>query len=252
VKNAWARWLFALDALNGGRVRPTPAQRELRSKIAGRQSRYEDPIAAMRRWRREQPEARTDDAYDAWTRRVNENLAEGELLMPGSTVIRDALVIPFTEAVRVAEGEIELDDARLSTRGANSTWSSGPHDFINQNDIARITGKTRPQVATLIRQPDFPKAVLSVDTGDAWLREDVEAYAAGRPFTPREHNELRPLYLTAKEVAAARGVTPAALRQKNAAAPPRIGQINRTVIYYRPDVEEWLATLSVKMQRRRP
>lgn len=241
VGDAWGRWRFALDALNGRRVRPTSAQREQRSKIAGRDSKYEDPISALRRWRREQPDARSHDAYDAWTRRVNESLADDDALMPGSTVIRDSLVIPFTEAVRVADGEITLAEARSSTTQANTTWTRGPHDFVTKVGIARITGKTRPQVATLIRRHDFPKPVLVTGKGEAWLREDVEAFAAGGSFPDREHYELQELYLTAEQVADLLGVTPAALRQKNGASPPRIGQINGASIYYLPDIEDWLA-----------
>ena len=99
---------------------------------------------------------------------------------------------------------------------------------------------TRPQVATIVQRHDFPKPVLVIGTGEAWLREDVEAFAEDRPIPARKRNELRDVYLTAQDLAARRGVTPEAVRQKNG-APPRTGQINRASIWYRPDVEHWLA-----------
>jgi len=47
-----------------------------------------------------------------------------------------------------------------------------------------------------------------------------------------------PANATASDLAELLGVTPEAVRQKGAAAPPRTGQINGATIYYRPDVED--------------
>jgi predicted DNA-binding transcriptional regulator AlpA len=240
VAKAWGRWVFALEALDGRPTRPTRAQRDLRRKIAGKDSMYEDPIVSIRAWLLTNPSARTDDSYDAWTRLANDTMDDGEALKPGSSAVRDALVIPFTEAIRVALGEIELADAKTSKEQPNSTWSTGPHQFVGRTEIAQILGMTRPAVTTLINRHDFPQPVLVLPKGNAWLLDDVMAYAEGRPFPLRSRDEFRDEYLVTQELALLLNVTPAALRQPNAAAPPRTGAIVGASIWLRSDVERWL------------
>jgi predicted DNA-binding transcriptional regulator AlpA len=240
VRKTWGRWLFAIESLNGRRARPTPAQRSLRSRIAGKESGYEDAIGSVRRWLDTDPPDRSKDACLAWVRHENDRTDDGDLLVLTPSAVMDALAIPWSEVIRVAEGVIELADAGRSKEQLNATWSSGPHDFVIKPDIARMLGVSQPVVATRVRRLDFPKPVLVVPKAQAWLREDIEAFAEGRPFVERERNELRCLYFTSDELASLLGVTPAALRQPKASAPERTGSIAGTSIWLRSDVEAWL------------
>jgi predicted DNA-binding transcriptional regulator AlpA len=74
------------------------------------------------------------------------------------------------------------------------------------------------------------------------LRSDIEAYAAGEPFPTRQENELRHLYVDARELSRLVGLTPIALTPRpKPTFPPHSGRLSTTRYWLRSDVDRWIA-----------
>jgi predicted DNA-binding transcriptional regulator AlpA len=92
-----------------------------------------------------------------------------------------------------------------------------------------------------VRRGDFPALVMSFPRGRFWLREHVEAYAAGRRWT-QEANErlrdsLRPQYLTGPETEKLTGLSRSQLNVNRDDAPPPAVQLGRRTLWLRAEVE---------------
>lgn len=240
VNRAWGRWKFAIKALDGGRVRLTPAQRSAASKAAGRRGRFDAPVSCVGRWLETSPVDKTRDGYIEWSGRYNEAAGEDDLLMLSPRAMNDALGIPWRETVRVASGEISLAEATRSQPDKRTTWTSGPHDFVSSTEIAVILGRPRERVYKAMLRHDFPAHVATFGRVRVWLRSDIEAYRDGRPFPVRGANELRAAYLDARELAELLRIQPGSIRHPDTATPPMTGVVARASYWLISDVEEWL------------
>jgi predicted DNA-binding transcriptional regulator AlpA len=240
VTRAWGRWKFAIDALDGGRVRLTPAQHAAASKAAGRRGSFDAPIPCVRRWLEAKPLDQAKGSYVEWSRRYNAAAGDGDLLMLSPRSINDILGIPWRETVRVAADVISLANARRSETDKRTTWTSGPHQFVGSTEICTILGRPRERVYNEMRRHEFPSHVATFGRSRVWLHSDVEAYRDGLPFPIRQPNELRGDYFDVHELAQVLRIQPGSIRHPATATPPITGVVARTTYWLRSDVEEWL------------
>lgn len=240
VTRAWGRWRFAIEALEGERVRLTPAQHAAASKAAGRRGRFDAPIPCVRRWLETMPLDTLKGTYIDWSRAYNAAACADDLLMLSPRTINDILGIPWRETVRVAAGEISLADAKRSETDKRTTWTSGPHDFVSSTEICTLLGRPRERVYNEMRRNAFPTYVAVFGRSRVGVRSDIEAYRDGLPFPARQPNELRGDYFDAHELAEILRIQPSSIRHPDTATPPITGVVARTSYWLRSDTEEWL------------
>lgn len=242
VRELFGRWRTVIRELNGGSRHATAEQRAYRRQIAGRDYAYEDPWACIKQWLETKPPVKDRDTYNAWARLQNQGRRGGSGYKPGSTSIIQRLGLPWREIIRVANGEIDRSQATRSSGLEKPTWSTvDGHALVGRRDIAQLLGIDYQRVRRLESEVRFPRPVLVLRNTPAWLRDDIVGYQAGSEAPTRERDEFHSLYLTAAELAARHGVTPAALRQKEARAPAPDGAICGKHIWYLPHVEKWEA-----------
>src|ERR671923_764926 len=101
-------------------------------------------------------------------------------------------------------------EARPPRRNRFDRYCRGPHDLGTFEELQRILGRSLRGVTIDVRRGDFPALVMSFPRGRFWLREHVEAYAAGRRWTQEANERLRdslpPQYLTGPETEKLTGV----------------------------------------------
>jgi predicted DNA-binding transcriptional regulator AlpA len=90
----------------------------------------------------------------------------------------------------------------------------------------------------------FPRPVIHVEGGRLWIKAEVLAFKEGTydPKTGAKENELRPLYMSRKEVMEATGLSPWQLKYASAKHKPPEPAIRRERVWlWRPeDVEAWV------------
>jgi hypothetical protein len=242
VRRLFGRWRTAIRELNGGFTQATHEQRAYRRTVAGRDYDYEDPETCIDQWLDTQPVVENRDAYNSWARGQNKGHRGGRGFKPSSATIIQRLGLPFREIVRIRKGEIAPEEATRSSGLEKPTFSKiAGHVLIGRPEIAKLLGIDYQRVRRLESDARYPRPVLVLGNTSAWLRDDVLSYHAGRERPARETNAFRLHYLNASELAARHGVTPAALRQKNAHAPAPDGAVCGKHIWYLPHVELWEA-----------
>jgi hypothetical protein len=255
VNKYWGRWQLAIDVLTGTKPRRTAAQDAYRRQCAGRDLRFEEPLVSVGKFLETTPKAKNRTVYDEFARAANQQIGRDGLRHLSGSSIMQRLRIPWSLTIAVAAGETPLAEAQRATRAPSEqpTWLSedAPHDLVDRRQIALILGKDYQQLRALENLQSYPAPVLVLPAVSAWLREDIEAYAAGIPILRRSHNALRPDYLTSADLALRLGVTRAALRQPKAHAPKPTGAVGGTGIWYRLYVERWLEQNAPRTRQRR-
>lgn len=252
VGRAWGRWRFACEAFTGHHLRRTARQQGVLDAHTGKRRVYEDYVTALRLWLETKPQAEVITSYEAWAREFNEVLPHDQKPVPGWTAIAHNLRIGFHDALRVARGETSL--AELPKRRGDHTKEYGP--LVSRQWIAGEYGLSPHHAAHVPRRPDFPKPVVMLSGTRAWLKEDVQAYFANKPFPKREEFELQETYLSRAELAALMGKRPRMMSQTTLTPEPA-GLVSRKRYWRRGDVEDWLeendrAASSGRNRRGRP
>jgi predicted DNA-binding transcriptional regulator AlpA len=235
VIRAWGRWRFATDAFTGHRARPSAHQRALQSASTGTRRTHEDYLTALRLWLDTKPAATTTAIYDAWAREYNEERDPGERPVPGWIAIYRVLGVSFENALRAARGEIELAEAPKALR---MRQDHGP--LVSTRGIANAQDLLEHQARHVSNRRDFPRPVIKLSGHRAWLRDDVEAYFAGREFPERQDYELQADYLSAAEVAPLVGCSVPVLSMQRGRVPKAAGRVSSRQYWRRGDIERWL------------
>jgi hypothetical protein len=236
VGRAWGRWRFACEAFTGHHVRKTARQNVLIEAKTGKRRAYENYLTALRLWLDTNPAVEEITAYDAWAREFNDDLSPEQLPVTRWHAIYTNLRISFSDALRVARGEKALADCE-PLRG-NHSEEYGP--LVSTRWIARERELSEHHAKNVTHRPDFPKPIVNLSRTRAWLKEDVEAYFAGRPFPVREEYELQGEYLSLVELAALMGKPPRRLVSQTMRKPEPAGQVSRRHYWRRDEVERWL------------
>jgi predicted DNA-binding transcriptional regulator AlpA len=222
VVRAWGKWRFAKTAYLGGEVRTTGETRKLLSAVGAINTRSPEIfLAFVRKWLDTNPPGTFKRDYQAWVKKYNETLKEGDDPAPSVDRIYAKLRITWEDVVRVARGEISLAKARPTQARDRKRVCQGPHDLVSITEIQEKLGCTRPTANTKTRKPGFPVPVFSTGRVRLWMREDVEAYLKGEPFPKREEDELGDEYLRVIEVADRLGVAEVSVASYTARHLPR-------------------------------
>lgn len=251
VVRAWGRWRWAKRAFLGERM-PEPARRKAHRRAIGPRRAYEGHVAAIRRWLATSPPSETTQAYKEWAVEYNDALRPGELRMPtraGS--IQNQLRLSWEDCVHVGKGELSLDEAPKRERQRRETFSRGPHNLISLEtvlEILRAAGHGYVDVRTTYRR-GFPRPVIVKGRKRIWLRDDIEAYAAGKPVPQRQDNELGSQYLDATEVAKIVGLSATTIKRSGSPRiPPPVANVAAFGLWLRSEIEEHFAA----WQRKQP
>jgi hypothetical protein len=197
VIRVWGRWRFAAEAYRGERS----AARTVNAPIArGRDRKTEEYLPALRAWLKSNPVDRSHRAYTSWAKQRNARLASGEERLPIKIPVSH-LKVAWNDLKALAEGTLSLAEVQPFERLRSAPELPGPHNLIGTKGVAELLGLSPAGANVRLQRSDFPLPALQVPSVKLWRREDVEAYARGETFPDRVPNELRPLYLTSKEVA---------------------------------------------------
>jgi hypothetical protein len=235
VGRAWGRWRFACEAFTGYRLRRTARQQGVLDAGKRRRRVYEDYTAALRLWLSTEPLAETIKAYDAWAREFNDALVDGQKPVRHWGPTQAALKVGFADALRLARGE--------TTLAAVQREPDHPDDFgplVSTGWIARERGLSIFMARETSLKPDFPKAVALLSGTRVWLKDDVQAHFAGRPFPQREEFELQDAYLSRRKLAALLGKRPETFSQTTRLPEPA-GMVSRKRYWRRDEAEGWSA-----------
>lgn len=241
VGRAWGKWRFAKEVFLGRRLRDSADQRAWRRATAGRVRTQEAAVVAIRLWLATNPTKETVRDYETWAAEHDDVLKAGELPLPNATTIRNRIPITWADIVRLARGEISLDEGRPRRRHVRRRHAHGDHELISAAGVGALLGtQSRALTKQQLSEPSFPTPVVVLNRVRLWLREDVVAYKRGGKVPERKQNELRHLYLTTAEVMKATGLSRSGLEQRAHGVPApaiKAGSIN---LWLRTEVDEWL------------
>jgi predicted DNA-binding transcriptional regulator AlpA len=207
VIRVWKRWRFAQDALSGAHAKPTAKQRASRRALGVGRLTTDDYLASVRDWLATKPASLGTAAYNEWRKEQNQNLAEGHLPRPVFSSIRSGLGMNLASILEVARGDLEIEDAPKHVAKRYLARVTGPHQLVSFTDVMEITSDNRASLFQRLKDPGAPVPVVLIGKLRMWLREDIEAWSAGKPFTKRKLNSLRHHYMTRPEVAALLGTS---------------------------------------------
>jgi predicted DNA-binding transcriptional regulator AlpA len=197
-------WDTAKAAYLGTERHETRGQRSLRSRAQVSRQSHLDLVAqkleGLELWLNSTPPPpdTTAATYDDFARRHN---ASGETPhLTQSQAIREVLGVYFEHAVAVARREMTLEAAR-ALRQQDLDRNAGAALMLREH-VAEMLDLTGRQLQHRLRRGEFtPTPIRFSRSRQAWLREDVEAYRAGRPVPERDSRALRWEFLTREEVA---------------------------------------------------
>jgi predicted DNA-binding transcriptional regulator AlpA len=235
VGRAWGKWRFACEAYVGHRLRRTARQQGVLDAHTGKRRVCEDYITGLRLWLETHPVAETMKAYEKWTREFNEVVPHNQKPVCGWATIGHNLRIGFHDALRVARGEVALVD--VPKRHSDHTQERGP--LASTHWIAGEYGLSPHHSVNVPRRPDFPKPVVKLSGTHMWLKEDVHAYFANKPFPSRQEFELQDEYLSLAELAALMGKKPRMISQ-DTLLPKPAGIAGNRRYWQRGEVGRWL------------
>lgn len=252
VLAVFGRWRVAVEVYERGDLRPNVKQLGIMSATRGKIRHDEGYWTAIRKWLRSEPPIVTTTAYNDWADLYNDNLPAGEKPLPSWTSIRIGLQLNFDEVVRVANGEITVDEARpyqpRELRPLDD--EEGPHGLIPARVAADICGSRATHVRDVVYQPGFPVPALILKRVSLWRRDDVEAFASGRPFPERKLDELRDVYMTVDELAELVETRRETVIGVPATPLPAV-VVGRQRLYLRAEVEAALPEMRRIIRRRR-
>jgi predicted DNA-binding transcriptional regulator AlpA len=236
VIKTWEKWSYARDAAAGERSRPTARQRALRRALGAEELRTDDHIETIRSWLTANPPKLNIRHYREWASEHNAARAEGELRAADYMTIQNSLGIGWDDTIRVARGEVTLDEARKQHVEKRNPSVRPEHALVTTGDIVAMWGRDKQAVAYSSNQEGFPAPVVIVNDRRLWLRSDIEAYIEGEPVPEREPNELGHLYVTAGEAKKILGLTSSVAQLSGCPAPKYSGS---HFLWLRSEIEAW-------------
>jgi len=244
------KWNYAFEALDGAPPQ-TPEEAALRSALRGRKRGLEDYMTAIRRWLDTDPPKLTLRAYDAWAKRTNAAGLRDEAPLPHGQTIVNGLVHPWRDVLRVAHGEISIEDAAIKSASPMADYSTGPDDLIGGITAAQIIGTGRSNITHLRRKKSFPPPALRL-RGDrpVWVREDIEAYANGQRGGWKRRG-LQARYYNSAEMAELVQLERSQLSEPRVAAPRPTGRASGAIYWLKSDADRWIQEHREVIERRR-
>jgi predicted DNA-binding transcriptional regulator AlpA len=245
VQRRWNRWRTATNAFEGGRSAPTAAQRSFARATLGRDRQYEDYLAGLRKWLDSEPRSLTDVDYNEFVEEHNRTLVAGDAPFVRAQSVVLGLDIGWEAAVAVAYDEVDLETARQQTQHRREA-QEGTRGLIGRVAVAQLLDFGRNEVARRSRQPDFPVRVALISRRPAWVRSDIEAYAAGEAVPHRQLDEAQAELIDSREMAQLLGLSGDSLRtriheQRWDRVPEPSGQVSDAHYWERSEYEAWSA-----------
>jgi predicted DNA-binding transcriptional regulator AlpA len=244
VIRVWKRWRFAQDALAGAHARPTAKQRDSRRALGVGRLMTDDYLASVRDWLATKPASLGTASYNAWRKEQNQSLAEGQLPRPVFQSVQRGLGLTWANILEVARGHFEIADVpvHMTTRGLAEV--SGPHQLVAFVDVVEITGANRAAVFARLKEPGAPVPVVLVGgktNTRLWLREDIEAWAAGKPFPKRKFNSLSHHYMDRQAVGEFLGTAPGRVHNLQG-IPKRVVLAGRRALWLKKEIVAYSET----------
>lgn len=255
VVRVWGRWRFACEALVGAKPRLTAAQRSLRHRNSGLKRSHEDYLTAVRLWLATAPSLLRVADYNAWAAEHNEGLNDDEPPVPKAHTARSALALSWLDVLRVANGEVALDEVEKWTASKHADWTSGPHDFVGQLSGAQILKVSANHFHNLSHKTGFPTPV-AIFAGRrharVWLREDLETYRETGAAPKRKRDSLRHLYYGTTELAPLVGLTRPSLshKRRGVGVPATTGRVGGFIYWLKRDADRWIRENRELVERR--
>lgn len=236
IIKAFDTWRFARETAAGRHPRPTARQRALMSASGAMRLWRDDYLEGVRAWLETDPPKLGARQYNDWSREHNKTLQEGELPYPAYSSIH-ALGLSWEAVLKVARGEVRLDQAQRSEMKQRHSSTTGSHDLVSSIDIRAMTGRPHSTVQLWMHRDTFPTPVLIIGDRRFWLREDIEAFVSEQPFPKRKPNELRGFYVNRNEAAAILGVTPNSMNKIKGRPEPVFNGMTR--LWLRSEIEQF-------------
>jgi hypothetical protein len=170
----WRKWRFALEALEG-QPPSSPQFAAMQSYLRGHKRSTEDYLTAVRLWLATNPPKTTTLEYEAWAQRTNAARPPHDPIMPSSSTVRSGLARGFPDIVRIARGEVALDDMQAKSVSIRADRTDGPDYLTALGMVARILNVNTLTAQNKTRTDSFPPVALELDATPVWVREDVEA-----------------------------------------------------------------------------
>lgn len=184
VIGAFLRWREAKKALGGGRAREKPARRRAKAAAVGRERTHEDHLHAIRLWLKTRPTKITIADYGAFVEEENRNMGNVGRPLPGAQAVTSGLRIGWSEVLKVARGEVELDRARAA-RESELLNGLTDESLVGADIAAALTGVRRQRITEQISKHGFPAPAAKVGTVRAWFLGDIKKVRDGQPVPAR-------------------------------------------------------------------
>ena len=247
VIRAYGRWENACNALTGGWVPETPAQRALRESTSGRRRNAVAYLEGIRRWLKESGgSSPTVRNYDAYRKAHNAATAEGALPLVTSGAILSAFPgLRWPEIVAGAQEGHDLT-ALVQQRGNGSLARVPSGSLVGAKEVAAVLGERRQGVAARAGRPGFPHPVARVSGNRAWIVDDIRAHAQGKQFPERHENGMQARVIDSNELAAMLGTSADMVRtwlskgDMRRLPPPEESRVGAQYYWLREKVEGWL------------
>lgn len=254
IIRAWGKWSFAQRALAGSKTRATARQRSIRKASGVSSLTSDDYLAAIKTWLATDPPDETTRSYMRWRGEMNLERSPGTLPYPSIGAIRRGLRRKWEDCLLIAKGKKTLASTPQSADKVQLAVVRGPDDLVSFRDIKEMTGSYDSKLWQELLAPGAPVPVVTASHVRMWLREDIEAWVAGKPFPERTENELQHRYMTPGEVAEHFGLTPGGIKYVNRMPKPA-AVVGQRRLWLRSEIEahhRWEQENPGKAARRGP
>lgn len=203
-------------------------------------------IEQIREWLdREEPISLTAEDYVAYVIAFNDALPPSHEPLVGPETITKQLGIYWEDAVAVAQDKMSLRDAQEKRLGG--LRDAGPMALIGKTDIARLRGRTVPQISRDMNSTRFPVHVAVINGVRARLLGDVRAYYEQRGVPRRTAEELQDQFLDSRDMQERLGRSGDYLRTATHQKawhriPKPAGSVSQNNYWLRGEVENWSPT----------
>lgn len=207
--------------------------------------RDEWALASIRAWLHTNPAKRTVRAYARWCQRAT--TAPAPCCFHS---LYEILEVGFPVAVRVADGQITLAEARERQHAQSGNSRLAP--LVGAREVTRILGISRGQYQYRQKHGSLPPA-MDFSRGQTWLREDIEAIRDGQSVPVRHHEAVRREWFDVRELAellgcARKSIYDRVSLQRWHLVPPPTQHSTTLYAWRRDEVEAWLGRPSQKRE----
>lgn len=245
VIGTWERWSMAVEAFKGERRIESPQQR-LQRKGPYLATDREDYLKGVRLWLQSEPSSTGRDAYDEFVRQHNGEVKDPADRLVRATALRNALSLGWPQALAVARGELELDEA-IDEALATELPRDRKNGLMGIAAIARFLRSSQQVVQEAADGGDkrFPTPVARISGHRGWLYQDVHLYKRRHATPKRQEDEQQYLFMDKEEIASRLDIPLESLRRKITEkrwdlVPPPEGYISSGGPYWkRAKAEHW-------------